>query len=374
MGRGGGFASPYCRLRGGQLVRRAASREGDGGGADAAGRAGLRSLHGDDPGGRKRSTSGRGSRGSSRSGTSRRATIVKEGQLLLVIDEEPFQVAARPGQGQAGRGRGGAGEGRAVPGARGRPGPARARPGAACCLRGSTRRAARACSTARPRPARSWRRPRRRARRTRPRSRPTGRTSSRREADYEINILTRRGPSIEAARTAVRTAEIDLGYCRDHAPIEGTDLRSRGRRRQPRGRRPGRRCWRHRQDRPDLRLHVRERGRPAPGPESDRRQGQPGRPAQSADPSWRWAWPRGGLPAPGRVDYTDPGVDPGTGTIRIRGVFANPAGSILPGLFVRVRGGDRDRGRTPCSCPSGPSGTTRRAITCSSWARTTSSR
>ncbi len=44
-----------------------------------------------------------------------------------------------------------------------------------------------------------------------------------------------------------------------------------------------------------------------------------------------------GYPHQGQVDYTDPSVDPGTGTVRVRGVFDNPGGMISPGLFVRVR-------------------------------------
>ena len=58
-------------------------------------------------------------------------SAVKKGQLLLVIDEEPFRSGARPGPGAAGRGRGVAEEGRAVEGARGRRGAARPRPVAA---------------------------------------------------------------------------------------------------------------------------------------------------------------------------------------------------------------------------------------------------
>jgi membrane fusion protein (multidrug efflux system) len=42
-------------------------------------------------------------------------------------------------------------------------------------------------------------------------------------------------------------------------------------------------------------------------------------------------------PHHGLVDYQDPAVDPGTGTIRMRGVFPNRDGAILPGFFVRVR-------------------------------------
>jgi membrane fusion protein (multidrug efflux system) len=44
-----------------------------------------------------------------------------------------------------------------------------------------------------------------------------------------------------------------------------------------------------------------------------------------------------GYPHRGQVDYQEPAADPGTGTVRMRGIFPNPAGSILPGFFVRVR-------------------------------------
>jgi membrane fusion protein (multidrug efflux system) len=44
-----------------------------------------------------------------------------------------------------------------------------------------------------------------------------------------------------------------------------------------------------------------------------------------------------GYPHRGRIDYHDPQVDRGTGTIQIRGVFENTAGLILPGMFVRIR-------------------------------------
>jgi len=44
-----------------------------------------------------------------------------------------------------------------------------------------------------------------------------------------------------------------------------------------------------------------------------------------------------GYPHEGRVDYADPSVDTGTGTVRVRGVFPNSDGVITPGLFVRIR-------------------------------------
>jgi RND family efflux transporter MFP subunit len=44
-----------------------------------------------------------------------------------------------------------------------------------------------------------------------------------------------------------------------------------------------------------------------------------------------------GYPHKGQVDYHDPAADSGTGTVRMRGIFPNTNGSILPGFFVRVR-------------------------------------
>ena len=44
-----------------------------------------------------------------------------------------------------------------------------------------------------------------------------------------------------------------------------------------------------------------------------------------------------GYPRKGVIDYIAPQVDASTGTLRLRGVFANPDYSLLPGLFARVR-------------------------------------
>ena len=44
-----------------------------------------------------------------------------------------------------------------------------------------------------------------------------------------------------------------------------------------------------------------------------------------------------GFPHAGTIDFIDNRVDPATGTIRVRGVFANADGLLAPGLFVRVR-------------------------------------
>ena len=42
-------------------------------------------------------------------------------------------------------------------------------------------------------------------------------------------------------------------------------------------------------------------------------------------------------PHKGAIDYRDPAIDPGTGTIRLRGSFPNPKREILPGSFARLR-------------------------------------
>lgn len=44
-----------------------------------------------------------------------------------------------------------------------------------------------------------------------------------------------------------------------------------------------------------------------------------------------------GFPHKGRLDYADPSVDPATGTMQLRGLFPNPTGRLIPGLFARVR-------------------------------------
>ena len=44
-----------------------------------------------------------------------------------------------------------------------------------------------------------------------------------------------------------------------------------------------------------------------------------------------------GFPHEGVIDFVDNAVDPATGTIELRAVFANPDLSLFPGLFVRVR-------------------------------------
>ncbi|MDQ7782034.1 MAG: efflux RND transporter periplasmic adaptor subunit [Desulfomonilaceae bacterium] len=44
-----------------------------------------------------------------------------------------------------------------------------------------------------------------------------------------------------------------------------------------------------------------------------------------------------GYPHKGHLDFTETTVDPSTGTIQVRGIFPNPDGLLLAGMFVRVQ-------------------------------------
>ncbi|AFM24914.1 efflux RND transporter periplasmic adaptor subunit [Desulfomonile tiedjei] len=44
-----------------------------------------------------------------------------------------------------------------------------------------------------------------------------------------------------------------------------------------------------------------------------------------------------GYPHEGRIDFVDPRVDPSTGTLRVRAIFANDKGLLVSGLFGRIR-------------------------------------
>ena len=44
-----------------------------------------------------------------------------------------------------------------------------------------------------------------------------------------------------------------------------------------------------------------------------------------------------GFPHAGTIEYVAPALDPGTGTLLVRGILANPDRALLPGFFVRIR-------------------------------------
>jgi membrane fusion protein (multidrug efflux system) len=155
------------------------------------------------------------------------------------------------------------------------------------------------------------------------------------DADYDTNILAAKA-NVGAARNAVRNAEIELGYCRMTAPMSGRITR----------------------------VNIHEGNLVGDGTSSLlativkldpiyaytnlseydllRLRGQSRSPGEPDAPEHPLPMELGlaievGYPHRGQVDYQDPGLDPGTGTIRLRGKFANPRGEILPGMFVRIR-------------------------------------
>ncbi len=149
-------------------------------------------------------------------------------------------------------------------------------------------------------------------------------------SDVETNILAARA-SLAAAETAVRNAEIELEYCRMTAPISGRisevnhDL----------GNLVG--------DGQASLLATIVQLDPVHVyltlSESDLLQfeARPGAASGAAAPVEMGLAGEEGFPHQGTIDYRDPAIDPGTGTIRLRGRFENPRGTIIPGTFVRLR-------------------------------------
>jgi RND family efflux transporter MFP subunit len=148
-------------------------------------------------------------------------------------------------------------------------------------------------------------------------------------ADFETNILAARA-SAAGARTAMSNAEIELGYCRMTAPISGriTEMNF---------------------DVGNLvgdgqasllativqidPIHVY-----MTLSESDFLKYQQGAVGQGdAGPVELGLASEEGYPHQGAIDYHDPAIDSGTGTIRLRGRFTNSDGMILPGTFARLR-------------------------------------
>lgn len=148
------------------------------------------------------------------------------------------------------------------------------------------------------------------------------------EADHETNILAARS-ALGAARADVRNAEIDLGYCRIASPLDG---------------RINAREF-------DVGNYVGEGSSTVLATvlksdpiyayvsvsEDDLLRLRSVSPGAGGLPMEMGLGDEQGYPHRGRVDYTDPSVDPGTGTVRVRGLFANPKAEITPGLFARVR-------------------------------------
>jgi membrane fusion protein (multidrug efflux system) len=155
------------------------------------------------------------------------------------------------------------------------------------------------------------------------------------KADYDANILTARA-NVAEAKAELRNAEIDLGYCRVYAPISGRISRSMV----DVGNLVG--------DGQATVLATILKEDPIYAymsvSESDllrfRKQVREGKRVdyrKEVVPLDLGMLDETGFPHRGRVEYTDPGIDPGTGTIQARGIFPNADHAIVSGLFVRIR-------------------------------------
>ncbi len=154
-------------------------------------------------------------------------------------------------------------------------------------------------------------------------------------ADYETNILSAKA-NVEMAKADVRNAEIDLGYCRIFSPIDGRISRSLV----DVGNLVG--------DGQATVLATVLKYDPIyayfnPSEADLLRYKKMVREGKRADyrtdvmPAELGLANEQGFPHKGRIEYADPSVDPSTGTIQVRGIFANPDEAILPGMFVRLR-------------------------------------
>jgi len=155
------------------------------------------------------------------------------------------------------------------------------------------------------------------------------------KSDYETQILAAKA-QVEAAKADVRNAEIDLGYCRIKAPING-------------------RISRNLVDVGNLvgngeatLLATILNEDPIYAyisvSESDvlffREQVRKGRRVDYQKEHVKLELGlvnEEGYPHEGWIDYADPGIDPATGTLMARGIFPNPDRIIVSGLFVRIR-------------------------------------
>lgn len=154
-------------------------------------------------------------------------------------------------------------------------------------------------------------------------------------ADYETNILSAKAAVIQA-KSGLTNAQINLNYCRIIAPIDGRISRNLV----DRGNLVG--------DNQSTLLATIVQDDPVyvymTVPESDllrfRQQVRDGKRVDYLTTPIRMDLALSdekGFPHEGKVDYADPYVDPATGTITCRGIFPNPDHVIVPGLFARVR-------------------------------------
>lgn len=155
------------------------------------------------------------------------------------------------------------------------------------------------------------------------------------KADYDTQILAAKA-NLEAANADLRNAEINLSYCRIQAPISGRISR----RLVDVGNLVGDGeatllATILKEDPIYAYMSISESD--VLGFRSQVRQGEQVDYQKEKVPLELGLADEEGFPHEGRLDYADPGVDPATGTLIARGIFPNPNHVIVSGLFVRVR-------------------------------------
>lgn len=152
-------------------------------------------------------------------------------------------------------------------------------------------------------------------------------------ASYDTTILSSQA-AVESAKTAVRNAELDLSYCRMHAPISGRISRVHF----DIGNLVG--------DGESSVLASIIKFDPiyayATVSEADVLKTPAfqnfGSEKRRSEVSVELGLPgQANYPVTGKIDYFDPTFDAATGTLRVRGQFPNSDHTLLPGMFVRMR-------------------------------------
>lgn len=152
-------------------------------------------------------------------------------------------------------------------------------------------------------------------------------------ASYDTTILSARA-AVDSAKVAVKNAELDLSYCRMHAPIGGRISRVNI----DIGNLVG--------DGQASVLATIVKMAPiyayATISEADVLRTPALREFGSGSKKGNVPVELGiasqpGFPTAGELDYSDPSFDGATGTLRTRGIFPNEDRSLLPGMFVRMR-------------------------------------
>ncbi len=163
------------------------------------------------------------------------------------------------------------------------------------------------------------------------------RNITQRELDQRLNAQREAEANARAARAALETAKLNLGYTQVRAPVAGRVGTARDHRRQSRRRR-ARRAGADNAGlgQSDLCELQRRRARRNPRAQDARRQGRAGRGRKHSGAHEHRGERRHNR---GKLQLIDNQVDARSGTVRVRATFDNAEGRFIPGQFARLRMG-----------------------------------